>query len=89
MLTVTEDAATLICTLIRDAERSGTTGLRIIVHSDHQSLAMSLADGPSPADDIVETDKARVFLSAPASQRLSERTLRAALSVNRSSFFLG
>jgi len=89
MLTVTEDAATLICTLIRDAQRSERSGLRIVVHPNHHSLAMSLASGPSPADDIVETDEARVFLSPSASQRLDERTLRAALSVSHSSFFLG
>jgi hypothetical protein len=49
---------------------------------------MSLADDPSSTDDVVHSDVARVFLSPSASRRLDKRTLRAATSETRSSFFL-
>ncbi len=88
MLTVTEDAATLIRSLIPQADRDGGTGLRIVVDPDHHSLSMSLVDKPSSTDDIVHSDVARVFLSPTASRRLEKRTLRAATSATRSSFFL-
>jgi Fe-S cluster assembly iron-binding protein IscA len=88
MLTVTKDAATLIRSLSLKADRNGRPGLRIVVDPDHHSLSMSLADGPSSTDDVVQDGVARVFLSPSASRRLDKRTLRAATSDSRSSFFL-
>jgi iron-sulfur cluster assembly protein len=89
MLTVTDKAAALICSLIDATERSDRSGLRIVVDPDHHSLSMSLARDPSPSDDIVETRGARVYLSPSASRRLDKQTLRASTSESRSSFFLG
>ena len=89
MLTVSDDAATLIHSLISQAERVGRTGLRIVIDSDHDSLSMSLADVPLQADDIVVAGEARVFPSPSASRRLDQRTLRAAVSEHRSSGVLG
>ena len=88
MLSLTEDAATLICTLTDSTNCSVRRGLRIIVDPVHQSLSMSLADGPSRTDSVVTKDGARVFLSPSAAHRLQSRTLRAEISQNRSSFFL-
>jgi Fe-S cluster assembly iron-binding protein IscA len=89
MLTVTEDATTLIRTLTRNADLSARSGLRIVVDPVHDSLSMSLASAPSTTDAVVGTGEARVFLSARASHRLDQRTLRAEISASRSLFFLG
>jgi len=89
MLNVTDDAATLVCTLTHDHNKSaGTAGLRIVVDPVHQSLAMSVAYGPSPADCVVVNGDARVFLAPTASRRLDKRTLRAEISSYRSCFYL-
>lgn len=88
VLRITEDAATLVCTLTRDAGRCGQSGLRIVVDPVHHSLSMSIASAPSEADTIVRRDAAQVYLSPPAAHRLRRRTLRAELSADRSLFFL-
>jgi iron-sulfur cluster assembly protein len=87
MLSITEDAATLIRTLT-NAEPSDQKGLRIIVDPVNHSLSMSIAGGPAPADAVVTNGDARVFLSSLAAHRLDGRTLRADISGDRSLFFL-
>lgn len=88
MLNVTDDAATLICTLTDDSGPVGTAGLRIVVDPVHHSLSMSVAHGPSPADAVIVNGAAQVFLSPTASRRLDKRTLRAEISRTRSLFYL-
>jgi hypothetical protein len=88
MLRITEDAATLVCALTGDADRSGQSGLRIIVDPVHHSLSMGIASSPAPADEVISKNAARVFLSPSAAHRLRRRTLRAELSGDRSLFFL-
>jgi Fe-S cluster assembly iron-binding protein IscA len=88
MLRMTEDAATLVCALTDDANRSAQSGLRIIVDPIHHSLSMGIANSPTPGDEVVSKGSARVFLSPSAAQRLHRRTLRAELSADRSLFFL-
>jgi iron-sulfur cluster assembly protein len=88
LLTVTAGAATLIRTLNLSAGGSPRSGLRIVIDPVHESLSMSLAAQPAAGDTIINTGDARVFLSSAASQRLASRTLRAATTPTRSSFFL-
>lgn len=88
MLRITPDAATLISTLTHDARLSPSAGLRIVIDPAHQSLSMGISDNPAPADTIVRSAGARLFLSPAAAARLHGRTLRAELSANRSAFFL-
>lgn len=88
MLRITEDAATLVCALTNDADRSGRSGLRIIVDPVNNSLSMGIATAPALADAVVSRGDARVFLSPRAARRLHQRTLRAELSTARSLFFL-
>jgi hypothetical protein len=88
MLRIAEDAATLVCALTNAADRSGRSGLRIIVDPVNNSLSMGIASGPALADAVVSRGGARVFLSPPAARRLHKRTLRAELSTDRSLFFL-
>jgi hypothetical protein len=88
LLTVTADATRLIRSLLPKADRNGRSGLRRVVDPEHNGLSMSLADQPSPTDDVVQGDVAQVFLSPSASRRLHKRTPQAATSGTRSSFFL-
>ena len=84
MLTLSDEAASLIRTLTRNAEADGSCGLRITVDGRHDSLSMALAAGASPGDSVVLNDETLVFLSPAASLRLSGSTLRA----GRSAFFV-
>ena len=88
MLTVTDEAATLIRTLSEKAGPPSRPALRIVIDSVHDSLSMSLAAGAAPGDTEVASGDTRVFLSSAASQRLATRTLRADTTDTRSSFFL-
>jgi Fe-S cluster assembly iron-binding protein IscA len=88
MLTITEDAATLVRSLTKDADGSRQAGLRIIVDPVHHSLSMGIADSPASADSVVVGYGARLFLSPLAAARLNSRTLRAEVSRARSVFFL-
>ena len=89
MLRITDDARTLICTLTTTKASADRSGLRIIVDPVHNSLSMSVAPCPEPADSVVTSGNARVFLSPSASRRLNRRTLQADISQHRSTFFLG
>jgi hypothetical protein len=88
MLRMTDDAATLVCTLTANLGTSADGGLRVIVDPVHHSLSMGISEIPAASDVIVSNGAARVFLSPVAAQRLEKRTLRADLSKDRSVFFL-
>jgi Fe-S cluster assembly iron-binding protein IscA len=88
MLSLTKLAATLVRTQTNRANSSADAGLRIVVDPVHNSLSMGIANGPSSADVIVAKDGARVFLSPSAADRLTDRTMGAEISVDRSAFFL-
>ena len=88
MLMISDEAAQLVRALTDDADLPERAGLRIVVDPTHNSLSMALAMGPQPADVVVATQGARVFLTALASRRLHRRTLRAELTDGRTLFFL-
>jgi Fe-S cluster assembly iron-binding protein IscA len=88
MLRVTEDAANLVRTLTESAQSPDQAGLRIIVDPVNHSLSMGIANAASPADAVVRSGNARVFLSPAAARRLRNRSLRAEISEDRSLFFL-
>jgi Fe-S cluster assembly iron-binding protein IscA len=88
MLKITEDAATLVTALTSAEDRSGQSGLRIIIDPVHHSLSMGIARRPQPADTVVSKGSAHVFLAPSAAHLLRRRTLRAELSADRSLFFL-
>ena len=88
MLTITEEAATLISTLTQDAELVEQAGLRLVVDPTHQSLSMDLAESPAEEDAVVVGHGARVFLSPSAADLLDAGTLQAEITEERSRFFL-
>jgi len=88
MLSVTEEAASLIRALGRKVNAAAGSGLRIAIDARHDSLSMALAPGASPGDAIVHIGETRVFVSLAAADRLATRTLQASRGPERSSFFL-
>ena len=88
MLTMTEDAATLVQTLTDRGALAKGGGVRIVINGETNSLSMSLAAGAEDTDAVVERGHALVFLSAPAAQRIQNATLCAEIDPRRSSFFL-
>lgn len=87
MFACTDDAATLIRSLVRDAGLPGGSGLRLIVDLAHQSLAMSLASGPQKADQVHVHRNASIFIAQSAATRLSRQTLDAQ-ATDVTAFFL-
>jgi len=88
MLTVTDEAASLIRGLGREVNAAAGSGLRITIDAEHDSLSMALAPGAAPGDAVVHVGETQVFLSPAAAERLATRTLQAGRSAERASFFL-
>lgn len=86
MLKLTDDAATMISTLV-EALPDGA-GLRIAPREDHAALAMSLATAADPDDVIVLDHDVRVFLAPVADVRLAGSTLDARRNEAGSAFFV-
>jgi Fe-S cluster assembly iron-binding protein IscA len=88
MLTITEEAATLIRSLARHSSIPAAGGLRIVVNPATHSLSMGLAAEPERADAVIRRDGALLFVSARAAARLSNQTLCADIAATRPTFFL-
>ncbi len=69
------------------ARETSSDGLRIVIHPQHRSLSMSLADR-RPDDIVVTGHGATVFLSAAAAERLEGCTLRGGAVGAIPSFYL-
>lgn len=77
MLTLTENASTIVKDV---ATQSGgdATGIRISVDPVQAgSLGLTLADKPEPGDQVVEQDGATVYLEGQAAEQLSDKVLDA------------
>jgi Fe-S cluster assembly iron-binding protein IscA len=80
MLTLTESAAAVIHELTSQPGMPADTGLRIApssANSDGPAFAVSLSEGPSPQDEVVETREARVFLEPEIAGQLADKVLDA------------
>ncbi|HEY5186864.1 MAG TPA: adhesin [Actinomycetes bacterium] len=88
MLTITEEAATLIRALRQDAALREQAGLRMVVDPTNLSLSMDLVEAPAAGDTVVARYGARVFLSPSAAYRLGEGILQAQITEQSSHFFL-
>lgn len=75
VLTLTENAATVIKRLATRTPGSGTSGLRIGSHDD--TLGVEIAAAPEPGDHVVENRGARVFVDSKASPRCADKELDA------------
>ncbi len=80
MLTVTHEASKAIQTLTDTLPEAESAGLRISVESGDdgtQQLALSIAESPFPADEVVESDGATVYVAEPVAEFLDDKTLDA------------
>lgn len=77
MLTLTDNATTLIKNLADQTAVAENAGLRISTGADAAQLSVDLTPAPEPNDKIIETDGARVFLEENAALALDDKVLDA------------
>ncbi len=78
MLTLTENASTIVKDITHQSGLAETTGLRITSgDADEQSLAVSAAQTPEPGDQTVEQDGALIYLDENAAVMLDDKVLDA------------
>ena len=84
MLTLTENASTVVKTLVDQAgAEKEEAGLRISQDStDSPALHVIPADAPYPGDEVLEEDGARVFLEETAKVTLDDKILDAQVDDN-------
>jgi iron-sulfur cluster assembly protein len=87
MLTLTENASTLIKTLAEQRAVTDDAGLRISANDHGAELNLDLAPTPEASDQIVESDGARVFLEEDVAIALADKTLDAQLDESGRVFF--
>jgi Fe-S cluster assembly iron-binding protein IscA len=88
MFTCSDDAATLIRSLVDDAELPDGSGLRLVLNAGTRSLMMSLAARPHAADEVHVHGDVCVFVASSAATRLDQQTLHAQLTGRRRTFYL-
>jgi Fe-S cluster assembly iron-binding protein IscA len=79
VLTLTENASTIVKDITSRPGGPQTGGLRISSEDPAQGLTVTAAEAPLPGDQTVESDGALVYLDAPASQALDDQVLDAAV----------
>lgn len=62
MLTITENAQTLVRTLTEQAQITDNGGVRLAPSQEPGQLEVSLAPEPAPGDQVVDHSGARVFV---------------------------
>jgi len=80
MLTLTENASTIVRDLTHQPGSSDTAGLRITSEDAPQpTFAVTAAEAPEPGDQTVEVDGATVYLDESAAVMLDDKVLDAAV----------
>ena len=87
MITMTDEAASLIVDLVNKSDLPSSAGLRLSTDPFLGSLAMSLSPRAQIHDLVIDQDGALLFLDPPVADRLAEQTLRAQL-LERPAFYL-
>jgi Fe-S cluster assembly iron-binding protein IscA len=80
VLTVTHEASKAIQTLTDQIPDADHAGLRISVEAGDggdAQLALSIADSPYPADEVVESEGATIYIAEPVVEFLDDKTLDA------------
>ncbi len=77
MLTLTQNAATTIRSLMDRPDLPAGSGLRVAGASDGSGLQISAATAPESGDEVVEESGARVFLDSGAASVLDDKVLDA------------
>ncbi|WP_122817508.1 Fe-S cluster assembly protein HesB [Nocardioides pantholopis] len=80
MLTLTENASTIVRDISTQPGLPETAGLRISSESQTEpSFAVSAAEAPAPGDQVVEQSGATVYLDETAAMMLDDKVLDAAV----------
>ncbi len=80
MLTLTENASTIVRDLTAQSTQADDAGLRITTEATPEpSFAIAVADGPAPGDATVEQDGATVYLDPRSAAELDDKILDAGL----------
>lgn len=79
MLTLTDTAAQAVKAIVSQDPAADDGGVRIRHTGAESGYELSVAPAPEPADVVVVTDGARVFLDESATLALEDRVLDAAL----------
>lgn len=83
MLTLTENASTVVKTIVDQSGSAQEAGIRISQDTpDSPALNVITAEAPQPGDQVVEEDGARVFLEETAALTLDDKILDAQVADN-------
>ena len=78
MLTLTENASTIVKTIVDQQAATEDAGLRFSQEGVNEgALTVSTADGALPGDEVVEQAGAKVFLDQTAAVALGDQVLDA------------
>jgi len=80
MLTLTENASTIITNLTQQPGAPEGGGLRITSDSPEPGLAVTTASGAEPGDQVVTEQGATVYLDEAAAELLDDKVLDASLT---------
>ncbi|MEP9383604.1 Fe-S cluster assembly protein HesB [Nocardioides sp. KR10-350] len=80
MLTLTENATTIINNLVNQPGTPEGSGLRITSDSPEPGLAVTTATAAQPGDQVVEQQGATVYLDETAATLLDDKVLDASLT---------
>lgn len=79
MLTLTENASTIVRDIAAQQGGSDSTGLRISAQDPSQGLMVTATEQPLPGDRTVAADGALIYLDEPASLQLDDQVLDASV----------
>jgi iron-sulfur cluster assembly protein len=83
VLTLTENASTVVKTIVEQSETAQQAGLRISQDAvDSPALHVIATEAPQPGDQVLEEDGARVFLEETAAETLDDKVLDAQVDDN-------
>jgi iron-sulfur cluster assembly protein len=79
MLTLTENASTIVKDIAAQQGDAESTGLRISSEDPQQGLMVTATQQPHPGDRTIEAHGAVVYLDPPASAQLEDQVLDASV----------
>ncbi len=83
MLTLTENANTVVKSIVDQSGTGQESGLRISQDEpDSPALHVMPTEGPQPGDQVLEEEGARVFLEETAAATLDDKVLDAQVDAN-------
>lgn len=82
VLTLTENASTIVKSLTEQQAENPSAGLRISSGANPSAFEIAAAAQPEPGDQVVEANGATVYLDDVASRELDDKVLDAGLDPN-------